>query len=109
MLHYFIKMDSKLIEVFKKGKYYNPASDHHLSKDDDSGTVINVICDRCQVNNLKICIGYKDYDLCLKCVGAINDLHEEKKTERVAPVNISTRKMMGQGMFRRRKSKSKSK
>ncbi len=52
------------ISICKNGKYYNPASDHYPT----SGPSTVVVCDRCQRNNLKVCVGYNDYDLCLKCV-----------------------------------------
>lgn len=73
-------MDSKLLEVYKKGKYYNPAKSHH-SSNYDSDEEINVICDRCQMNNLTISIGYKDLDLCMRCVDAIREMEEKKDNQ----------------------------
>jgi len=55
-------------EVYKYGTYYNPASKHYSLFED-----INVVCDRCNRSRLPVCIGYNEYDLCLKCVDAISD------------------------------------
>lgn len=49
------------------GKYYNPAYTHY------SNDPINVICDNCRKNNLRICIGYGKVDLCLVCADTLND------------------------------------
>jgi hypothetical protein len=66
-------MDKKLLEVAKLGKYYNPTFSHYNS---ESG----VTCDRCHMVDLKICIGYKDLDLCVRCVNIVTDLEHYNKT-----------------------------
>ena len=48
-------MDSVLLNVYHKGKYYNPAWSHY-------GHHTNVICDRCKNSQLKVCIGWEKYD-----------------------------------------------
>lgn len=49
------------IDVYKYGKYYNPANKHYDS-------VGWVGCDKCEKEHLDVCIGYEDIDLCLKCM-----------------------------------------
>ena len=86
-------MTSKLKECAKKGKYFNPSTDHY----EDAST--NVVCDRCGLNNLSVCIGYKDTDLCLDCVTELS-----KKTVDPIPTNkpcAGIRKAMKQGIFRK--------
>jgi hypothetical protein len=61
-------MDKELLDVFKYGKYYNPAYLHYNKSD------AVVICDRCKRSNLKICIGHGSNDLCMICVSEIGDL-----------------------------------
>lgn len=48
-------------DVLEHGKYYNPANSHYQN--------VNaiVMCDKCD-KVLNTCIGYKNADLCLKCV-----------------------------------------
>lgn len=77
MLNTIIEMDEKLLKIYKKGTYYNPAKSHYLSSDSDEE--INVTCDRCQTNNLEICIGYKEHNLCMKCIDNIKD-HITRRT-----------------------------
>ena len=48
-------------EVIDHGTYYFPAWKHYTRP-------VIVICDRCQTNNLKACIGHKSKDLCMLCV-----------------------------------------
>ncbi|VBB17923.1 hypothetical protein YASMINEVIRUS_386 [Yasminevirus sp. GU-2018] len=46
--------------IVKYGKYYNPARLHY-------SPTTRVICDRCQKENIPVCIGYENQDLCLGC------------------------------------------
>ncbi len=69
-----------LKKVYKKGNFYNPAWTHH------SYTKIKVTCDRCKKKNIKSCIGYGDYDICMKC---INDI-EHKKGYILDPPPVTT-------------------
>lgn len=57
------------IEVFESGTYYNPANKHYDYKG-------SVNCDRCKKTNIKICIGYKTYDLCFNCVQDIEKIEK---------------------------------
>lgn len=50
------------LDVIKNGKLYYPASSHYDMIND-----VPVQCNRCYINDLKICIGYLDKDLCLEC------------------------------------------
>ena len=54
-------IDSVLSNIYKNGKYYNPAWTHY-----QEGAVVS--CDRCKRTQLNVCIGWKEYDMCLKCV-----------------------------------------
>jgi len=64
----------EFIDIIKKGRVYYPAIEHYNNSP-------NVQCDRCYRNNLEICIGYNDKDLCLPCADILasyiksNDLH----------------------------------
>jgi hypothetical protein len=58
-------------EIIKKGKYYNPAHSHYNKES-------NIVCDKCQTNNLHICIGYKEWDLCLSCVDSYSTKSHDK-------------------------------
>ena len=54
-------MNDTLINVYKYGQYYNPAYTHYKNPS------ACVSCDRCFKSNLKVSIGYRENDLCLKC------------------------------------------
>jgi len=58
----------------KYGKYYNPASAHY-------GPNTVVTCDKCQRTNLKTCVGYESYDLCLSCCETIVEIDHALKTK----------------------------
>ncbi len=71
---YFIGTHSKECEqVYLHGTYYNPASDHYKGNG-------SVVCDRCSRENLAICIGYKNNDLCIPCV---KEMSNQKKSESI--------------------------
>lgn len=50
-----------LNNIFRLGKYYNPAHKHY-----DENT--DVVCDKCQRHGIDVSIGWKNYDLCMSCV-----------------------------------------
>ena len=54
-----------MLDIYKLGTYYNPASTHY-------GEGKSVICDRCAKCNLTACIGYLNYDLCLSCADVVD-------------------------------------
>ena len=56
-------------DVYKFGTYYNPASLHY-------GEPCEVGCDRCNKEDIAVCIGWGDHDLCLNCIAQINDKYE---------------------------------
>lgn len=65
-------MDSQFINICKYGTYYNPAEKHYDNQ------VCDVICDRCRKQKLAICIGWENFDLCLRCVEDVNSqLHTD--------------------------------
>ena len=48
-------------QVIDSGTYYYPAWKHY-------GRPTTILCDRCNRQDLKACIGWSQYDLCLICV-----------------------------------------
>lgn len=62
-----INMNIVFQNVCKNGSYYNPAWSHY-------GRMTNVKCDKCGNTNLRVCIGWKKYDMCLECVDLMVDL-----------------------------------
>lgn len=48
-------------KLLENGTYYYPAWKHYNRK-------TNVFCDRCNKQNLRACIGYAQFDMCLSCV-----------------------------------------
>lgn len=61
--------------VYKYGKYYNPATLHYVNVNaDDTDECVG--CDRCMEEDISACIGWGDYDLCLHCVCEINEQYE---------------------------------
>jgi hypothetical protein len=48
-------------QALDNGTYYYPAWKHY-------GRKTNVFCDRCWRQNLRACLGYANFDLCLLCV-----------------------------------------
>ena len=55
-------------QLLDHGTYYFPAWKHYNRK-------TNVFCDRCYRQNLRACIGYAQYDLCLLCVDELTRLN----------------------------------
>ena len=62
-------MDTVIKNVYKYGKYYNPAWTHYRRDD------ANVSCDRCHRTQLKVSIGWDKYDLCMDCVDKLSMLY----------------------------------
>lgn len=54
--------EDDLIQVYKLGRYFNPASESY-----------GVSCDRCKRENLSSCISYTNFDLCMQCVTDIEN------------------------------------
>lgn len=59
-------MEATFVSVYRNGVYYNPANSHY------GNNMSTVNCDRCRKSNLKVCIGYKDLDLCMTCVDVLS-------------------------------------
>lgn len=55
-------------QLIDNGTYYYPAWKHYNRK-------TKVFCDRCYRQNLRACIGYANYDLCLLCVDELTRLN----------------------------------
>lgn len=68
----------KAHQVIENGIFYYPAYEHYGNNEG------NIICNFCSKSNLKCCIGYKDYDLCLKCSETI--VNKQPNTE--LPINV---------------------
>lgn len=68
------------IDIYKLGTFYNPAYKHYagdaninnLNNNNNNNNskiaIENIICDRCNKDNLLSCIGYQNFDLCLQCI-----------------------------------------
>ena len=63
-----------LESIHKDGTYYNPANSHY-----DSSGFVN--CDRCSRLHLCVCIGWRNYDICMKCVDALDRTRNGKDSE----------------------------
>ncbi len=61
-------------KIVKKGKYYYPASLHYSENS-------RVTCDRCRMNDIKACLGWEEYDLCIKCVDEVIFLIDQKNDQ----------------------------
>ena len=70
-----IKFDI-FINVYYFGKFNNPADKRYYPG-------ASVRCDRCNKNNLDICISWDKYDLCLKCISDINSIVKDNKDLKV--------------------------
>ncbi len=55
-------------KLIDHGTYYYPAWKHYNRK-------TSVFCDRCHRQNLRACIGYANFDLCLLCVDELTRLN----------------------------------
>jgi hypothetical protein len=55
-------------KLLDHGTYYYPAWKHYNRK-------TSVFCDRCHRQNLRACIGYSNFDLCLLCVDELTRLN----------------------------------
>ena len=86
-------MDKTFVDIFLLGKYYNPASTHYNDEHE-------VICDRCNKNNLDISFGYLDKDICVNCANDVKDYIHESKCDNSTPKPISRRKGMRRRMYR---------
>lgn len=47
--------------ILNYGMFYYPAYKHYNRE-------VNVVCDRCQTQQLNACIGHMQQDLCMSCV-----------------------------------------
>lgn len=83
------------LEVYRYGQYYNPAHIHYKNP------LANVSCDRCFRSNLEVSIGYRDSDLCLKCVYIMSKSVDKQAGNNIlscAPKPQTTTRMK-QGMY----------
>lgn len=82
--------------IILNGKIYCPAYTHY-----GSNPLMNIKCDKCFRNQLKVSVGYQDYDLCMNCVEhiaskmnyKINDIigNNYKKNPIIFPTDHLTR------------------
>ena len=107
------------LEVIKNGKYYFPATDHYLlegrnrcnfcmngsrkkyyrikhaiiCEECSTEKKWHIRCDMCQSSRIPSCIGWKDNDLCLKCVCSI-DSFMIKQCSQANPEYLSPSKIV---------------
>lgn len=62
------------MKVYEHGTYYNPAQKHYRED-------IEVGCDRCLKTDIKVCLGYLEYDLCMTCVADIDEILDEEELD----------------------------
>lgn len=55
-------------KVIDNGTYYYPAWMKYGMKN------VNVLCDRCGKQHLRVCIGIDEIDLCLDCISDLTEL-----------------------------------
>ena len=88
--------ESVFINICQKGIYYHPSHKHY-----NANSVVN--CDRCKRYNINICIGWKTYDLCMKCVQEVSDqiIKDEPKFEHLLEdLDLEERTFMEQSKFK---------
>ena len=83
-------------KIILNGKFYCPAYTHY-----GSNPLMNIKCDSCFRNQLRVSVGYQDYDLCVNCVEHIaakmnfniNDIigNNYKKNPIIFPTDYLTR------------------
>ena len=57
--------------VLKYGTFYNPASSHYSNENKK-----NIECTHCAKQNLKVCIGFSDINLCMTCSETASNLND---------------------------------
>lgn len=93
------------INIAKKGTYYCPAYKHYGTTNDNKEEEINVVCDRCNREKLKNCVGFNNKDLCMACVKDLIDKDDKDNSNDVVPYDkpikhISLPKRMKPRMFK---------
>jgi hypothetical protein len=87
-------VDAILSKICINGKYYNPAWSHY-----QEGAIVS--CDRCQRTHLNVCIGWNEYDMCLKCIDEMSLIVPKKPISVVGKDNDwKHQTLMRQDMFR---------
>lgn len=87
-------MDKEIMNAYKFGKYVNPAWSRYNNP-------TNVICNRCKANSLRVCVGYEEIDLCMKCVDIISETVHASPPVKIFMPELT---LMEQNMFRNEKS-----
>lgn len=73
-------LDNDIIEkIYKSGQYYNPAVSHYWEQGYLITDTTSINCDKCHRISLDVCIGWEDFDLCLKCMAKISRERRKKK------------------------------
>lgn len=67
----------ELIDVFYKGQLYHPSISHYP---DDVGEFTTVICDSCKRDDVAVCKGYNDLDMCICCWKMVDVMLHNKYT-----------------------------
>lgn len=79
--------------ICRKGEYYYPATAHYNNINNNNNSNANFVwCDKCKKSGLISCIGWKDYDMCLKCVSEVtsqmsgnNNIIDRSKSDAYTP------------------------
>lgn len=86
-------------DIVNNGIYYYPAKKHYLNHSNYNN--LNVVCDRCNRNNLAASIGFQKYNLCLLCVESIiNPKNKNQLSTKMEQSVFQTRTNMMQNMTR---------
>jgi hypothetical protein len=65
--------------ILENGKFYYPAWSHY-------NKVVIVVCYKCGKSELKACIGFDNYDLCITCVEELTKSYSyELPSDRYSP------------------------
>lgn len=80
-------LDSKkeLIDTFYKGQLYHPSMLHYP---DDMDDIVTVFCDNCKREDISICKGYNNFDLCIDCWKMLDILLHDEYTMSNSYYNI---------------------
>ena len=58
-----------VLQLLQYGTYYSQAWRHY------GNPTTSVVCYCCRTRNLRACIGFRDIDLCMRCVAEQSELH----------------------------------
>jgi len=68
--------DNRILNVIRTGKIYLPSRHHYPN---EPGKQID--CTQCGKQNLKLCVGLANIDICLSCVHKYSKLYENQNLD----------------------------